>query len=150
MHHGRGHKGQRVGSQGKGVALSDNDSPVGVILAEEVPHHGERLGGRNDGGIRIGAHELGDIRRVIRLHVLYDQIIRLPAAKHTSKVVQPFMGEVSVHRVHDGDLFVKDHIGIVCHSVGNHILTLKEVNLMIIDTDITNVICNFHLFTPSV
>ena len=54
------------------------------------------------------------------------------------------MGEAGIHRVHNGDQIVQDHVGIIGHAVGNNVLTLKEVNGMIVDTDVTDISSDLH------
>ena len=40
--------------------------------------------------------------------------------------------------VHDGHLFIQDHIRVVSHAVRYHILTLKQVYIVVIGTNIKN------------
>ena len=81
---------------------------------------------------------------MIGLHVLHDQIIRLSAVQDFLQITEPLIGKFHVHSVHDSDLLVHDDIGIVCHAERDNILTFKQVDLMIIDADILDRICNLH------
>ena len=54
------------------------------------------------------------------------------------------MGEVLVHSIHNGDLLIQDHIGIVGHAAGHPVLPLKQVHLMIVNTYIANIVCDEH------
>ena len=54
------------------------------------------------------------------------------------------MGEMLIHGIHHRDLLIQNHIGIIGHTVGNHILAFKKVNLMIVDTHIADIFRNFH------
>ena len=148
MHHGSRYKGQSVPAQGQGAHLPYHNPAVFKGGSEKGAHHGECLGGRHNCGFRENLHKVGDIGGMVRLHVLNDQIIRLSALEHILNVVQPLVGEILVHRIHDGNFFVQDHIGIVGHAVGNPILPLKQVNLMIIDAHISNIIGNVHNNSP--
>ena len=60
------------------------------------------------------------------------------------EIAQPLIGELHVHGIHDGDLLVQNDIGIVSHAERDNILTFEEINLMIIDTDILDRICDLH------
>ena len=113
-------------------------------ITEEVFHHAEGLGIGDDGGVRINLHEVVDVCRMIRLHVLDDEVIGFGSVQDRCDVIQPFMGEISIYSVHNGDLFILDHIGVVSHAVGNHILSLKQVYLVIVDAYIKNIIGYFH------
>ena len=144
MDHGGGNKGQGVLAEVQRAALSHNDPPVLIAGTEEGAHHREGLGRGDDGGLREGLHEVADIGGVVRLHMLHHQIVRLPALEHILDIVQPLVGEVFVHRIHDGDLFVQDHIGIVAHAIGHPVLPLEQVHLMVVDAYITDIVGNSH------
>ncbi len=124
----------------KGVTFCHNHLPVGKVCPEELLHHDKRLGGRYDGGILIYVHEIGNISRMVRLHVLYDQIIGLAGTCSSFDVIQPFVGKTCIDRVHDGYLLIQDYIGIIGHAVLYHILSLEQVYGVVIDADIFNII----------
>ena len=81
---------------------------------------------------------------MVRLHVVHHQIVRGAAAKLGFQVFQPLLAEVGVYGVQNGNLFVQKHIGIVGHAVGDSILPLEQVHLVVVDTDIANVVGNKH------
>ena len=94
-------------------------------------------------------HEIRDIGRVIRLHMLDDQIIRSAGSKHPLNVVQPFMGEMCVDGVKNSCFFVKNHVGVVGNAVLDRILSLEQIHGMVIDAYVLDIVCNFHWqFTP--
>ena len=126
MYHGSENEGQRVLSKRKGAAvLYLQFSAFEGHIAEEVLHHAEGLGISHDRGVRINLHEVVDVCGMVRLHVLNDEVIGFRSIQNGSDVVQPLMGEIGIYGVHNGDLFILDHIGVVSHAVGNHILSLK-------------------------
>ena len=63
------------------------------------------------------------------------------AAEGFFKICEPFVSEMSFYGVHDRDLLVKNDVRIVGHSAGDYIKPLKEVDLMVIDTDVNRFIC---------
>ncbi len=144
VHHRRRDKGECMPAEREGVALADNNAAVGKIRAEEIFHHCECLGGGNDKSLWVGFHKVGDICRVIRLHMLYNQIIRLSPAQLCLKIVHPFMCKIAVNRVHNGNLLVKNQIRIIRHAVRDDVLSLKQINIMVVDADIAYVLCDFH------
>ena len=148
VNHGRTHKGQGVLAQAQGIALAHHNAPIGVVVAEEVLHHHERLGGGNHGRLGVDLQEIGDVGRVVRLHVLHHQVVRLAAAQGVLNVVQPLMGKAPVYGVHDGDLFVHDGVGIVAHAARDNVLSLEQVDRMVVDADVPDVLCDCHKIAP--
>ena len=94
--------------------------------------------------------ECVDVGGVIRLHVLHDEVIRLPAVQRGFQIIQPLFGEILIHRVHNGDLFIQNDIRIVSHAVGDGVLSLKQVDFMVIYTNVANIVGNGHSASPSV
>ena len=76
---------------------------------------------------------------MVGLHVLNNKIIGLFAAESRVEISEPLVLKVAVDRVHYSNLFVKDHIGVVRHTVGHVILTLKQVDLVVVNADIPDV-----------
>ena len=81
---------------------------------------------------------------MVRLHMLDHQIIRLSSCQGLLHIVQPFMGELSIHRIHNGNFFIFYHIGIVGHSIWDLILSLKQIQLMVVDACINDIVGNIH------
>ena len=146
--HGSGNKGQGVFAQTQGVTLTHHDTVVGVIVTEKVLHHGKGLFRRHHHGLRVDLQEIGDIGRVIRLHMLDHQIVGIPAAQGILNVVQPFVGKILIHGVHNGDLLIHDGIGIIRHTVGDDVLSFKQVDLMVVNADVLNVVGDGHGHSP--
>ncbi len=132
-----------MSAQAQGLAVADGQS-LCISEIEELVHHHEGFFVGYDRDIRIGLDKVFDVGGVIRLHVLDDQVIGLASVKDGSEIVQPLMLEVDVDRVHDGDLLIVDHVGIVGHSVGDRVLALKQIHLVVVDTDVFDVFCNLH------
>ena len=91
-----------------------------------------------------------DIGRMVGLHMLHHQIIRLTAVQSVLQIVQPGMGKAGIHRIHDSDLLIQDHIGIISHTVGDNVLTFKQVDLMVINANILNIVCDIHGIPPKI
>ena len=145
VNHRREHKLQNVLAEAEFLAVLDDLLLHGRILAIELLHEGECLGISNDHCVRISAQETRDISGVIGLHMLYDEVIRLPVAKDSCKISKPLLAEVLVYGVHDSDLLVEDHIRVVSHSSGNNVLSLEQVYLVIIYANIFDIICYSHI-----
>ena len=110
MDHGGGHEGERMLAEGERVAFGDDDAAVFIVCSEEVLHHRESLGGGDDGRRLVGVHEGGDVARVVRLHVVDDQIVGGFAAEHVFDVAEPFVAEADIDGVDDGGLAVNDGV----------------------------------------
>ena len=145
VNHRSRYKGQCMLAERKCVTLTDHDSLICEIRAEEVLHHGERFCGRNDGCVRICLHEIHDVRGMVGLHVLNDEIIGCFTAERILNVVEPFVGEICIYRIHNGDFFICNDVGVVGHSMGNLVLTFKKIDLFVVYTDVKNIICDFHI-----
>ena len=145
VNHGSSYKGQGMSTQFQSAALTHYNAAIGKIGSKELIHHGKGLSRSYDLYIGIYFHEVEDVRRMIRLHVLYDQIIGLTTFQYILHIIQPLMTKMNIYGIHDGDLFIHDHIRIVCHSIGHHILTFEQIYLMIINTYVTNISSNFHI-----
>ena len=86
---------------------------------------------------------------MIRFHMLYDQIIRFPPIQYPIQVIQPFVFEIRIYRIHNCDLLIQDHIRIISHSIWYCVLSLEQIYLMIIYSCVLDTFCNLHIF-PSI
>ena len=82
---------------------------------------------------------------MVRLHVLHNEVIRATAVKLRFEVLQPFHAEVGVYRIHDGNFFIEDDIGIIGHAVFYGVLSLKKVYVVVVYADIANIFCYKHV-----
>ena len=112
--------------------------------AKELVYHFKGLCVAHDSGLGVCAYKLIYVCGVIRLHMVYYQVIRLPAPEDVFQVCKPFLSKIGAYRVHHGDLFVNYHIGVVCHALRHDILPLKQVYIMIVYADITDIVCHIH------
>ena len=133
-----------MSAQRQGFAVLDRQRFVAQSRAEKVVDHGKSLGVCDHGGIRVDLQKIGNISRVIRFHMLDHQIVRFPVSQHGGKLIQPLMGKIAVDRIHHGNLLVHNDVGIVRHAVGNGILSFKQVNVAVVDTDIVDISGYMH------
>ena len=150
VHHRRENECQLVRAERKALAVLYYYAAVGVISAKKVLYHCESLGVANYLRFGVLFGEFRDVCRMVRLHVLNYEIIRLSAAQRLLEVREPLFAEMRIYRIHNGGLFVEDNIRIVSHSVRNNVLSLKKIDLMVIHADVNYVLCNFHHFLPPV
>ena len=141
VHHRGGNETQCMGAEGKLCPFSGDDPTVFILDSVEIIHHGESLGGGNDPCGRELFHKEADIGGMVRLHMLDNEIIGNTAFESLLKIGKPFFTKMLIHRVHDGDFFVQDDIGIIRHAQGDNILALKEIEIVVVDADITDILC---------
>ena len=137
-------EGQLVLAQGECISFCNDDLAVFKIRTEELLHHCKCLGGGYDLRILVYVHEIRYISGMVRLHVLYDQVVRPAGAGHCLDIIQPFVGETGVYRIHHGNLIVQNHIRIIRHAVLDYILALEQIYFMVVHTGVSDIVCNVH------
>ena len=85
---------------------------------------------------------------MIRLHVLYNQIVRFAVSECVLDVVQPLMGKIFIYGVHNSNFLIYDGIRVVGHAVWNNVLSLEQVYLMVVDSDVFDITGNGHSHSP--
>ena len=110
VNHRRKDEIQLMLAERESVAVFDGKRIFDEIPAVEVLYHRESLVVADYHGVGISCGKFRDARRVVGLHVLNYEIIGLPAGERRFEIFEPFGGEVPVHRVHDGNLFVENDI----------------------------------------
>ena len=109
------------------------------IRAEELLHHREGLGICHNLHIRVFLCRLCDICRVIRLHMGNDQIIRCASAQRVFQIFEPLVSGSRIHRIHDRNLLIQNQIRVVGYTVGNNVLTLKQIQCLVICANVNNI-----------
>jgi len=133
-----------VCSKGEAGAIVHNYFLIFQIQIKEILHHAKGFFVGDNGGIRINLHEVRNVGCVIRLHMLYDKIIRLALAQNLLDVIEPFVGKVGIYSIHDSCFFIQDHIGIIGHAIRNLVLSFEKVDLMVIYAYVFDCIGDFH------
>ena len=83
---------------------------------------------------------------MVRLDVLDDEIVGSSAAESFFKICEPRLGEVFVNGIEHSNFLVLDEIRVVSHSVRNVILSLKEVELVVVYSYVEDIVCYiFHI-----
>ena len=81
--------------------------------------------------------------------MLDNKIVRLAIAQCVLEIIQPLVGEPDIHRIQHRNLLIHDDVGIVRHSVGDPVLTLEQVDFMVVNAYVANIVCYLHdLFPP--
>lgn len=81
---------------------------------------------------------------MIQLHVLHDQVIGLSFADRIREVLKPGIPEPRIHRIEHGNFLIQYDVRIVRHTILYDILPLKQIDVVVIHTDITDIFRDFH------
>ena len=79
MYHRCHHEGNLVGAKRDGIALFYRNRAAVHIKIKELFHHSHSLCGAYDLCLRVSGDHIGDGGAVVRLHVVYDQIVQSAA-----------------------------------------------------------------------
>ena len=127
VHH-RGHdEGKGVSAGRERVHLLDELHAAVQIEREEVLHHRARLGVADDGYFRVTQDKLADGRGVVRLHMLHDEVVELPAREHMVDVFKEQAADRLIHSVDQDGLLVQQQIGVVAHAVRERVGVFKQI-----------------------
>ena len=138
--HGGGDEVEHVAAQGELVPLLHREGGGEVQPREVLGKEREGLGPAHEFHLRPALHHRLNAGGVVRLDVVDDEVVRLPAREGGFQVFQVLRALVVVHGVQDGHLLVQDHVGIVGHAVGDHILALEEIDVVIVDADVADAV----------
>ena len=142
-------KGQAVAAQIEHIALFDDHFALGEVGAKVVDHHAESTHAGHDLRPGIALHKGSDTGGVIGLHVMDDQVVGRTAIEHGLEVAEPLVDKASVDRIGDSDFIAQDNIAVVCHAVLGHVvLALEQVNVVIVDTDVADILGDLHQAKP--
>ena len=119
-------------TQGQGAEILHRQGVFHLQVGEELGDHYKGLFIGYHSHLGIGVHKRLNRCGVVRLHMLHHQVVRLTAGKGLLYILQPFLCLTGVDGVHNCHLLVQNHIGIIGHTVGNNVLSLKQVYITVI------------------
>ena len=119
---------------------------IAQIKLKEIADHMESFCCSHNSSIRINFQKIGNICSMVRLHMLYDEIIRSTSLQNLLDIIKPLMSKICIYSVHNCYFFIKNNIRIIGHSVWNFILSFEKVYLVIVYAYIFDGICYFHSF----
>ena len=76
--------------------------------------------------------------------MLDNEIVRGPLPQDLTDIVQPLLAEAAVDAVQNGDFLIQNGIRDLSHAVRYDILSLKKVELVVVHTNVADIICNHH------
>ena len=134
--------------------LNGHDTTLEVEAFKEVWQHLHSLGATYELQSRIGLQHLCNERSVVGLHVVSHQIVGLATIEGCLQVCLPLLALATVGSIQHRNLLIVDEIGIITHALRHHILTFKQVDVKIINTDVLNgftnhIHCSYLFFSFS-
>ena len=72
------------------------------------------------------------------------KIVRASVTQNILDIINPLVCKSDVDGIHNRNLFIKNDIRIIRHSVFYDVLSFKKVNVVVVDADILYILCNFH------
>ena len=147
--HRRGHEGQLVFAEIEHVPFLHHKTLRSDGRAEELLHEAKRLRGCHNRRLRPNGKRFGDAGRVIRLHVVDDKIIGGLSAIHRRDILHPYVAEACIGGIHHRCFRVLDEIAVVRHAAGHHILSLEQINVVVVHAHIGDIFRDFHAFPLS-
>ena len=132
VHHGRHDKGKGVSAGAERVAFADNlHADIGREI-KELTDHGLRLLVADDGHIGIAQHQLAQRCRMVGLHVIDHNIVKLAAGKHMLKIFEENAVHSLIHGIHQRGLFIQNHIGIIGNAAGDgeHVFKQRQATVV--------------------
>ena len=101
---------QGMAAQFQAVSFAHSHGTAGQVKVEKLRQHGEhfRIADQLHSGISL--RDPLYTPRMVRLQMADHQIIRFLPIQHTFHILHPLFHRARVHRIHDRDLFIHDHI----------------------------------------
>ena len=138
VHHGRCIKLQGMLPQFQSIPFLDYNHPAFQIHFKKLLHHIESRRTGYNLHIRKSVCQILDTTRMIRLHMLNNQIIQSSSIQSLFQTGKPVICHMSVHRIHNSRFFIQNYIRIICHTMFHCILTFKQSEFTVIHPYIDN------------
>ena len=136
-------EGEGMPSCAERVHLLDDHSAAVDVEGEKIPDHRDGLGVADDLDLRVAQHQILQNGAVIRLHVIDDHIIELPAIQNVRNVLEKQIGDGAVHGIEQNGLFIQQQIGVVAHAVRDGVNVLKKGESAVASADPVEIVRHF-------
>ncbi len=144
-------EGQRMLAKLQHIALFNHLDLIGNAALIKLRNHLGSTSTANHHSRGVLRTEGSNVCRMIRLHVVHNQVIRSALTKHLSQVRKPLLGATCINGVKNSNLLVQNHIRVVRHAFFKHVLTLKNIQVQVVATNVLNCVANHqvvHLNLP--
>ena len=148
--HGRRHKAQGMPAGAEGIPLLDDGDAPRHLRAEELPHHGLGHGAAHELRLGIVLGQIRQLRRVIRLHVVYHDVVQLPSCQRVGQILPERAAHHAVHAVEQHGLLVRQQVAVEADTVRHAEHTFKQRQTPAVGADPCIIIIDFsrtiHIF----
>ena len=79
---------------------------------------------------------------MVGFHVQRDEVVGRAPRESLVQTCHPLVTLRAVDRIHKGYLPVEDEVGVVRYTVGHTVLTLEEVDAVVVDADVFDGVCD--------
>ena len=141
VHHRSHEELQGVLSERERLPFLHHLNAVAEICLEEALEHRHRLLRAHSRHVGIFLQDELHAASVVGFEMLHNQVVRCLATERRFQVLLPFSRLRGIHRVHDGNLLIKNQIGVVGNTQRHFILTFEKVYVKVIHTDV------FHIWS---
>ena len=138
MHHRRHIESQLVASRVKGIALLHLMQPLGDAM--KTRQHAERLAIPDNLHARILLTQQTDATRMIRLHVIDNQVIQRTAVQRVRYFLQEDVRVTYIHRINQDGLLVDNQVRVVRNPIRQRPHILEQCLLAIVHAHVINLI----------
>ena len=132
--------------------LNSYNAPFEVNALEEIRQHFNGWSAAYKLQTRIGFQHPCNECSMVGLHMVSHQIIRLATTQCSFQILLPLFALATVGSIQYCYLLIVNEIGIITHALGHYILTLKQIDVEIVDSDVLNAIThniyNFNYSLP--
>ena len=107
-------------------------------------NHRNSLGSGQNSCLRISLKYACDEGRVVRLHVVDNEIVQTSACKHFLNFCKILVGIGTLYGVYERNLLICNYIGIVCDAIRKRPHAFEPFCLHVGHTDIINSVTDFY------
>ena len=142
VYHRRHDELEGMAAETERIALGHDDAAVGIVRTEELCRHGEGLGAAHNAHRGEAFHRGGYVCGVVGFHVQRYEVVGCAPRESLVQTCHPLVTLCAIDRIHKGYLLVEDEVGVVRYTVGHTVLTLEEVDGVVVDADVFDGVCD--------
>ncbi len=143
MHHGGEEEFQLAVAEAEGITIFDLHEPAVIFNVVEALDHSDGLGVADNAYVWICTHHLGNRAAVVRLHMIYDQIVNRASGGYRADVAQELAHLVDAYGIDKSELLASIHyIGIVTHAIGKRPKSFEKGCDTVVDPGVIYSVCD--------
>ena len=141
-----------MAAQREGVPFLDRQRILDGLIRHELSQELKGHGASHHRHVGILLQNGGHGGRMIRLHMVDNEVVRSTALQSLLQVPEPLLSLTGIGRIQDGHFIIHNKVGVVRHTFRHDILTLEQIQIQMIYAYIADSFSNFfhdlvHIFT---